>query len=181
MTSNPTVETATADGQFDMLESRVGTPDDLAKVGLDQAVACWRQWAGANPMPGWRDVRLLDLPTELISGVMVADVVAGPPLDFVVRYWGTALVEAFGFELSGRRVSETEHFGVLDKFLAEAPELLRAGEPQIRIVRLGGRTGVPRDFCSLRLPLASNGVDADSVMTLENVAATLAEPLPWVL
>lgn len=171
----------TAAEPFGVIESRSGTPEDLERAGLDQVFDCWRRWAGDKPAPAWRDVRLLDLPARLISGVMVADAVPESPGDFRIRYWGTGLVEAFGIEISGRRVSEVEHFGVLNAFLEDAPRLLKTGAPQIRVSRIVGTSGVARQLCTLRLPLAANGVDVDGVITVDNVIAPLLEPLPWVI
>lgn len=164
-------------GDQGVLESRAGTRELLERFELDIALGCWERWRGANRMPAWREVDLLDLPPGLISGVMVADVVPGPPLDFHVRYWGTGLVEAFGFEASGRRLSEVEHFGIMDAFIAQSPRLIASGEHQIWVNRIEGRHRPAREFCVLRLPLGTDGAGVDTVMTVENIKASLRSPV----
>lgn len=164
-------------GDQGVLESREGTRDVLGRFELDVALGCWERWRGAKRMPAWRDVDLLDLPLGLIPGVMVADVVAGPPFDFQVRYWGTGLVEAFGFEASGRRLSEVEHFGVMNAFIDQSPRLVASGEHQIWVNRIEGPHRPAREFCVLRLPLGTDEGGVDAVMTVENIKASFRGPV----
>lgn len=94
---------------------QIGTASDalLREHGLDFVCDYWDRARAGRFAPAWRDIDLMEFPGELRAAVMVADVLDGGT-DYQIRYWGVDLVEAFGIELSGRRLSESAHKGIMD-------------------------------------------------------------------
>ena len=56
--------------------------------------------------PGWPDVELMDL-YKIAHSMLVQDIIDGGR-DFYIRYWGTEMTTALGFDASGRLLGDLE-------------------------------------------------------------------------
>ncbi|MEK9670977.1 MAG: hypothetical protein VW268_00550 [Rhodospirillaceae bacterium] len=46
----------------------------------------WRRLKGDRIAPNWREFKLTDLASYVIPNVVIADVVPGDPMDFMIRF-----------------------------------------------------------------------------------------------
>ncbi len=65
----------------------------------------WQRKRGGRMRPQWSDVNLMDI-YAITPCLCVRDVLPGEE-DLICRYWGTRLVELYGLDCSGKRVSES--------------------------------------------------------------------------
>ncbi len=145
----------------------------LAEHRLDIVCNIWDAAWGDRFAPRWSEIDLLGFPAELRGGVMVADVIDGGG-DFYVRFWGVELVDAFGVELSGKRLSEVDHRGIMDSFIETAPKMIEGRQPQKLVHRIRLASGLRRDFPDIRFPLSEDGVNVTAIMTVENIRKCMA-------
>ncbi len=140
----------------------------LTEHKLDWAIAYWREKSGARFAPRWTDIDLSEFLPVLLQGVMVADIVPEQS-DFRIRYWGTGLVSAFGIEPTGERLSQFDHNGVMDSFIATAPDIIKTRAPQYLMHEINSPSGAPYVYPDVRLPLSEDGETVTSIMTVENI------------
>jgi CheY-like chemotaxis protein len=72
---------------------------------LRDALAHWHEKRGTRPMPTRRDIDPAALPRHLLPHLQLVDVIDGGER-FYFRLVGTAIVEAFGGEFTGKHVDE---------------------------------------------------------------------------
>ena len=147
----------------------IGDADEslLREHELDQVIEYWNRVRGDRFAPTWRDIDLLALPDFARQGMMVVDVLA-EEVDFRIRYWGIGLVDGFGIDLTGRRVTESEHGGVMNSFMTLAENLEAIRNPQRLIHRIVLPSGIPRLFPVVRLPLSDDGDRITGIISVEN-------------
>ena len=84
-----------------------GTIDDCRLPATVAVREYWQsRFAEAGGVPRYRDVDLMDL-YRVAHLLTIKDVVDGGE-DFLIRYWGTELRRALGFEGTGMRIGELE-------------------------------------------------------------------------
>lgn len=152
----------------------VAPPDAalIAEYKLDTAYDLWRELKGTRAAPSWRDFDLLLLRDDLRRGTMVAD--HDPARrDFFVRYWGEDLVRAFNVELSQKWLSETDHKGLMNSFVASAHLVAETLEPQWLMHEITSSGDLRRLFPVLRLPLIDAETGQTYVVTVENIKMSL--------
>ncbi len=74
---------------------------DLLDGDLATALEYWRSLSTHGKVPRWDEFDLMKLPLNLVGLTHVFDVIEGGK-DFHCRFWGTKLVEIFGFDVTGR-------------------------------------------------------------------------------
>ncbi len=153
----------------------LGAPDaeTIRDFGLERALEVWRQASGSRDVPAWCDFDLLDLPSALRRGTMVADYHPERG-DFYVRYWGDDLVRAFGVELSQQWLSDADHNGVMNSFRESAHITLERRKPQWLSHAITSPGGIRRVFPVVRLPLIDPDTGQGHVMTVENIEKSMA-------
>jgi len=72
---------------------------------LGPALAYWTEKRGSNAMPRKRDIDPVELPRKLLPNIQIIEVVDGGAR-FRYRLVGTASVDAFGSDYTGRYVDE---------------------------------------------------------------------------
>lgn len=125
--------------------------------------ALWRYWAGKTSdglLPGRSTIRPEEM-RALLGNLLLMDVVDGGK-DFRYRLHGTALVDLFGGDLTGRLVSSLVIEGVTD-LLDEARRVVESRshyylEETVVAERRHMRVS------KLILPLAENGRDVDMLL-----------------
>jgi hypothetical protein len=133
--------------------------DDDILVGL------WRYWqrkCGERPMPFRSDIDPMEIPAAL-PYVMLVEREASR---FRYRLAGTAVVEAYGMELTGRYVDEI--FPPQRRVIAEQhyATVYDTGRPIAAINRYTNSRGVDHVASRLILPLAASGAPAGTVHML---------------
>lgn len=159
------------DWQFSLFDSDAA--DDKVGPTFAPLVALWRD-KGAGGIPAWRDFDILDF--EAWWGwVSVYDAVAGDPLTFDVRLWGTRLVENLGHDATRKRLditnveatSDARSFSQCDlKFLREVLDRRMVG---LFNGQLDARLGNRYRYREVSLPLSSDGETCDKVLNVAQV------------
>jgi hypothetical protein len=134
-------------------------PEDGAAGAL---LAYWRGKRGARPMPARADIRPAEMRAHLPNLVLL-DVV-DKAADFYIRLFGSHLVETYGIELTGRRVSMLQPETAAAKWLKLARACVADAVPVF------GRTRIATDdrfhlvYDALLLPLSADGAAVTQVL-----------------
>lgn len=132
-------------------------PED---IDLPPLVFLLRHWQGLPrhteiPFPHWHAIDPLNL-REALGHVALIDVVDGGA-DFSYRLYGTRIVERYGSDLTGRRVSETDGGSYAAAFLmAIYRAVLTRREPVFSVHFPSPRSSAAK-WSRVVLPLVGNG------------------------
>jgi len=135
---------------------------------LVKSLACWQAWRADAPAPSWTSVNMIDLPARLIRSTIVVDVIdAGRDLRF--RFWGSALVELYDAELTGKLFSEVSDklFGGLPH--AQYQQAIDTIVPSLFRVSIRRPNDIIANRLNLRLPIAGDDGTVDKVMTVVEI------------
>lgn len=152
-------------------------PDDISVGDSNTITSYWRASCGENFAPVWtRDFSLEHLPVKIIPNLAVVDVLNGGE-NYLYRFWGTHQVNAKGYDMTGRLLTETPtqksvgigrlHFDwIVENKKPMAimfnPHFLKHGFPTL---------------ISFRYPLSSDGKTVDKIVTYQPLDV---EPSKWV-
>ena len=133
-------------------------------------VEMWQDLRGRTIAPSWRGFDWKGVPSNIIPFCGVVDVVDGPPLDFVYRFWGTAHQRAHGQELTGRSVREMRPEAESESVFAQYCETLEAGQPLffVNTIEVGPHGAVYEEL-SLRLPFSDDGARLDKIFAFSDL------------
>jgi len=137
------------------------TPEIEAFVGY------WESLKDGAFAPSWQRFDLVALAPKSIPNIVVVDVVR-EPLDFVVRFWGTAHVARKGADKTGKSVNYAPEFRGQAAF-EEYRWVVDNRRPLASrdIVNLQDVTGsLPFRQMLVRLPLSNDGETVDHVISL---------------
>lgn len=87
-----------------MQEARIDLTDRFEGPNCIRVCAYWKRLLGHFSIARWDDVDLMDI-HDVATHIAVKDAIDGGA-EFRNRYWGTGLVASFGFEGSGKLLSE---------------------------------------------------------------------------
>jgi len=135
-------------------------------IGLD-IYAAYEYWEGLRNGalgPTQSAFKLEVLPPKLIPRMAVVDFV-GPPLDFFYRFFGTAMAEAAGQELTGKYYyrDNVEGYGFVNARLF--PVLIEVRKPLFHRTTWESVKGMLLETTTLRLPLSNNGETVTGAVT----------------
>ncbi len=130
----------------------------------------WNKLCAGRPMPPWRGFDWSGVPTRIIPFCGVVDVVVGPPLDFVYRFWGTAHVRAHGQEMTGKSAMAMRPRAEAASVFSQYKETLEARRPLffVNTMEVGEYHTPYREF-SLRLPFSDNGETIDKIFAFSDL------------
>jgi hypothetical protein len=131
----------------------VGGTAAIAHPKLAALYDLWNLKRDTRQAPPRSDFSVDDL-RPWLGHLMVLDVL--PDGDFRYRLYGTALVSMFGFDLTGRLVSECDAF-IGDKPLLEYRQVCRIGAP-VHAARISPSAREHLRVDKLALPLMEGGV-----------------------
>lgn len=156
--------------------------DRIEDARIARLAALWQAKRGARTLPARRDVGFDDL-RELMGRIVMFDVLRDP-LRFRFRLVGTLLVEAIGFDPTGKLTTEARPRGYLEEVEGHYRQAVERRAPVFhRIVFDWVMTGpgVPstlqRDYVRLLLPFADDGQTVDILL-----GASVSDPswgLAW--
>jgi len=134
---------------------------------IDAFIAYWESLKDGAFAPSWQRFDLVALDPKSIPQIVVADVVR-EPLDFVIRFWGTAHVARKGVDKTGKSVNDVPVFRGQAAF-EEYQWVVANRQPLASrdIVNLQDATGkLPVHQELARLPLSDDGEQVDHVISL---------------
>jgi hypothetical protein len=138
---------------------------DISHETLQRMHAYWQGKGREGKLPGRQDIDPLDFPWAL--GLVCLLDVQRNPLAFRYRLDGTTIAERHGADFTGRTTDEVRpdfYAAMLRKHFSEVAETRRATLHRISI-RHGGQA---KTYLRLALPLASDGVTVDMIMTVSD-------------
>lgn len=158
--------TASSDGNIGLSESIEISVGDIDIPSLKEFLVYWKALRGERFSPPWKDFNLLALDLKVIPYIIVVDVLRDP-LDFFIRFWGTAHVTAKGFDKTGKSVVDpprfrgTSAFDEYSKIVNEKRPLATTG-----MIKLSHPERAPFTQTVLRLPLSDKGEEVDKIVSL---------------
>ncbi len=158
--------------KYGVVNKRDATPDDLVESGIVRIVDYWNGLRRENSIPLWSDFDWMKLPLDLVPGIAVFDVI-DKGADLRVRFWGTAAVEVFKFEPTGKLVSEIDHAGTMDSLLREASDMVRTMKLQTAVHTIVLKSDTEVEIPVVRLPFSDDGRTVSKIMTSENLPALI--------
>jgi hypothetical protein len=149
-------------------------PWDLKVFEIDVPLDCfiefaplvllWKSRVEGGPLPSWSSFTPHDLLPWL--GWIAVEDFTNPPVELKCRLWGTQLTELYGYDLTGRRLSQDmQRRGILDEDLSFYEELFdhrRIG------LAAGSISWQGREHVSIHrifLPCASDGLAVDTLLS----------------
>jgi len=138
--------------------------DDISGMPIMAAHDYWDKVRGPAFAPPRKSFRLDELPPRLIPYIAMVDFL-GPPLDYYYRFFGSAMAEASGRELTGKTyyADGIEGYGFVNARLF--PVLIERRSPMVHRTTWESVKGVRLVTMTLRLPLSSDGANVDGAVT----------------
>jgi FixJ family two-component response regulator len=130
---------------------------------LRDALAYWHEKRGSRAMPTRRDIDPAELPKHLLPHLQLVDVIDGGER-FYFRLVGTAIVDAFGGEFTGKHVDEmmrAEHIGYLHQ---RYRKLIAARRPLFIRSRYFTTKAIDMTANRLLMPLSQDGTQVNMIL-----------------
>jgi hypothetical protein len=129
-------------------------------------LALWMSLRKDQELPSWKDIGFDRVPTDLLPNMMLVDVEDGGAT-FRFRFFGTGIARTVGRDLSNKHVDGVQPDYVRGEVEAVYREMCRMKKPVYNLATIGtDDEKPPLKYASLRLPLSSNGVDVDQLLTV---------------
>jgi hypothetical protein len=136
---------------------------DLSHCPIQQKLyEYWTDKRGARFAPSRADIHPEEM-TSILSHILLIDVVGSPPR-FRYRLVGTAFIEAYGREITGRFVDEIDLDDQRDFILADYLGVVRTKEPSLSHWRYTKRDGRFVRYSRLLLPLSRDDSEIDMLL-----------------
>ncbi len=150
-----------------IVESKEISLQSIAELPVYAAYIYWNDIRGDGIGPPRQVFKLEELPPNLIPYLAMIDFV-GPPLDFYYRFFGTAMTEASGRELTGKTyyADKVEGYGFVNARLL--PILIERRQPMVHRTIWTSARRVQLQTTTLRLPLSSDGETVNGAVTANN-------------
>lgn len=140
------------------------TPFHDADQRLHQVYRYWQEKRGAREMPSRRDIEPAEL-KGVLPHLMMVDVEPGPR--FRYRLFGTAVVEAFGSDPTGKYIDEVMVGSYKTFLLGLYNDLITSKKPVYSTSIYGGKRDRMLWTQRLMLPLSSDGSAVDKVLAIQ--------------
>ena len=141
--------------------------DDISAPDMLAFRDYWDSLKGERFAPTWREFDLSALDPKIVPYIVVVDV-HHDPLDFIVRFWGTAHVIRKGVDKTGKSISQAPDIRPTNAF--EEYKDVVVGKVPVAVsdfVNLQDFTSMLNfEQTLIRLPLSDDGVDVHNVVTL---------------
>ncbi len=119
--------------------------------------------------PKYANIEISHLPMEMIPHCAVVDVTPGGS-DFIYRYWGTSAADYFNKEMTGKSIQELPTQALCDISLIGYRQVFEAKTALVSPTPYGQAYNLDTHETILRLPMSSNGIDVDVIMTVVEMA-----------
>lgn len=153
-----------------IVESKEIGLEDIADLRIKAAYDYWDSIRDGAIGPPRRKFMLEDLPPKLVPCMAMVDFI-GPPLDYFYRFFGTAMVEASGRELTGKTyyADKVEGYGFVNARLF--PVLIERKAPMVHQTIWESVRGLRLRTITLRLPLSSDSINVDGAVTANDYSS----------
>lgn len=131
---------------------------------LHEVFNYWHAKRGARPMPARRDIDPLEL-RGVLPHLMLTDIEPGPR--FRYRLFGTAVVEAFGLDATGRYVDEVMLGRYKDFLIGLYRDIMAMKKPVYSTSIYGTKRNAQMWTQRLMLPLSGDGENVDMVLACQ--------------
>lgn len=135
---------------------------ERSNIQLRELFEYWSERRGQRRMPARADIDPADIP-KLLPHLLLADV-DEQPADVRFRLVGTELVERFGGEFTGRRLSDLDYGSEADAVAESYAQVIRTGEPQFKISHFWTRDYRYLRIQHLLLPLSEDGKSVNMIL-----------------
>ena len=102
------------------------------------------------------------------------------PRDYVLRLAGTGLYNVYGREITGRTLGEVYNSAAADYWREELDQVVDERRPRVGHHSMAWRGASHMTLLWLRLPLATNGRDVDTILGYDAVLAPRNEMLTGI-
>lgn len=144
-------------------------PSALADRRLERFIEFWMALPKTGGCALRKSIDLADC-RSFAPYLLVVDVL-GPELDFRARLAGTAVVERFGFELPGRRMSEMAEIREVARLIGDCAFAVDNRMPSLSFGAEPGDGGARPAYRRMMCPVAGNGDRVDMLIGVQ-----IAEP-----
>jgi hypothetical protein len=146
------------------IESTEIAQSDIVDLDIYAAYKYWDDLRKGAIGPTQRQYKLEVLPPKLIPRMAIVDFI-GPPQDYFYRFFGTAMAEAAGQELSGKFYirDKIEGYGFVNARLF--PIMIETRKPMFHRTVWESVKGVLLQTTSLRLPLSNDAQTVTGAVT----------------
>ena len=134
--------------------------DDLI---LGPALAYWAQKRGSRSMPSRRDIDPVELPPKLLPNLQIIEVIDGGTR-FRYRLVGTASVEAFGSDYTGRYPDEMFSDDRLNFIQSIYRRVYETKLPLFSLNRYHTPKNIDLFAYRIYMPLSEDGVEVDNIL-----------------
>lgn len=164
-----TVTRAGLGGMAEHLFDDIASSWDMAALDvplLQETYRYWRDKKGERELPPRSSIEPTEIPHLLPSLFLVEVLQPGPPMRLRMRLAGTAFRRFFGFDPTGRELSEDDPRLDRAQFCSEWREVLQQRRPRwARVRQRVGHDGIASvRFTGLVLPLSRDGKAADMLL-----------------
>lgn len=141
---------------------------DVGEIDFPLLVKVYEYWdrvRGEKFAPSLKEFHLDDLPPAIIPNMAVVDFI-GPPLDFLYRFFGSAMVEASGMELTGKRyyADKVKGYGFVNAKMF--PTMIEERRPIVSRTEWVSVKGLRYATTTVRMPLSADGTNVTGGVTV---------------
>ena len=145
------------------------SPENQARYPVSYTIfKYWDNLRDGHFAPQYSRFNLTDLPYQILPSCAVADV-HPEPLDFVYRYWGSRSAESTGQEMTGKSVWDFKYPAMASSVFERLKWIVENHSSLVIISDFGRQIGIDTTELVMRLPMSSNGVDVDVILTTVDV------------
>lgn len=116
--------------------------------------------------PSWSEFNMLELPPELLPRICVVDI-EHEPLNFIYRYWGTAITNLHHYDLSGKSVMDLTPPEYAQCIWDQYNKVFSTKQPHTFLTEVPLTEDYNTFYIAMRLPLSSNGRTIDKIIAAE--------------
>ncbi len=142
---------------------------DNPTPAFDEVLEYWHQKRGDAFAPAWLEIQLIDLPAKLLPKCIVVDFdgAAGP---IRYRYYGTAIADLHGYELTNRTIQDMQPPDFRDLVITQYRMVQEKRIPMFFIAHFPFLTGRRTYQYLLRLPLSNDGKTVTNVLSVQDIS-----------
>jgi len=152
-------------------------PLALEALGFDDlrwAYAYWQDRCGDRPAPAWADIDLNVFPGPMLPRICVVDVTPAP-VDFLYRFWGTAITDMHQYDLTGKSVRHLTPSGYANCIWSQYMHVFETGAPAAFITEVPLERGLISYFSVVRMPLSNAPSSVDHILSAESYGEQAGE------
>lgn len=142
---------------------------DNSPPAFKEILDYWHKKCAGAFAPAWTDIQLMDLPAVLLPRCIVVDLDgADGPIRY--RYFGTAIAELHGYELTNKTIQDMKPPDFRDQVIKQYRMLQEKRKPIFFVAHFPFLTGRRTYQYLLRLPLSSDGKTVTNALSVQDIS-----------